>query len=442
MITDNTADYGGGAIFCDVNSNPLITGCDISYNYCGSGRYDTNQVQLGGGIYCRNAGPTINDCNISYNQVEGGWKTANGGGIACEDSNVMIMDSAIYENDCWAHYGDPKDSFDPNFSQHGGGIYCHGGNPIIWNCAVIWNDAKWSGGGIAVLDCNALIIGCDVLDNDCWASGAGIYSEGSPGPNDTNIPAMPNCYIKNCLIAQNWGAWNGGVSLSYGSFAQIENCTIADNKVDWDFDIGGLECYYGEAFVVNSIIWGNMHRQIYGIRNVNDANFAAVIYSDIQADVNGIPNPDPNSRWQGVGNINANPLFANPVRRDYHLQSEYGRWNPETGLHDINDTATSPCIDAGNPFSDYSNEPEDNGGRINMGAYGNTWQASLSGSGVIRFVPADINKDGNVNFLDYAILADNWLLQGAAIINERADVNNDGIVDMDDLAIFCSFWLW
>jgi hypothetical protein len=39
---------------------------------------------------------------------------------------------------------------------------------------------------------------------------------------------------------------------------------------------------------------------------------------------------------------------------------------------------TSPCIDAGDPASACGNEPIPNGGRINMGAYGNTAQASKS----------------------------------------------------------------
>ena len=42
------------------------------------------------------------------------------------------------------------------------------------------------------------------------------------------------------------------------------------------------------------------------------------------------------------------------------------------------DLVTSPCIDAGDPNDDYSNEPDPNGGRINMGAFGNTDQAAKS----------------------------------------------------------------
>ncbi|AKB15910.1 disaggregatase related repeat-containing protein [Methanosarcina thermophila] len=76
--------------------------------------------------------------------------------------------------------------------------------------------------------------------------------------------------------------------------------------------------------------------------------------------------------------IYADPLFADLKNHDYHLKSKAGRWNGERW---VKDTVTSPCIDAGYPLSDYTNEPEDNGDRINIGRYGNTIYASLSGTG-------------------------------------------------------------
>jgi len=74
--------------------------------------------------------------------------------------------------------------------------------------------------------------------------------------------------------------------------------------------------------------------------------------------------------------IYVTPLFADPENHDYHLQSVSGRWNGKTW---VKDRVSSPCIDAGCSFSDYSSEPEDNGNRINIGRYGNTIYASLSG---------------------------------------------------------------
>ena len=75
---------------------------------------------------------------------------------------------------------------------------------------------------------------------------------------------------------------------------------------------------------------------------------------------------------------NARVLASNGVAYavyDYHLQSEYGRYE---ALGWQTDAASSPCIDAGDPRSDYVNEPRANGARVNMGFYGNTAQASKS----------------------------------------------------------------
>jgi predicted outer membrane repeat protein len=101
-------------------------------------------------------------------------------------------------------------------------------------------------------------------------------------------------------------------------------------------------------------------------------------------------------KWHdwGVGNIYADPLFARVgywdsngtpndpqddfwVEGDYHLKSQVGRWDPVLGQWMI-DEVTSPCIDAGNSNSDWTKEPWPHGGRINLGAYGGTPQASMS----------------------------------------------------------------
>ncbi len=50
------------------------------------------------------------------------------------------------------------------------------------------------------------------------------------------------------------------------------------------------------------------------------------------------------------------------------------------------DAATSPCIDAGDPNSPVGDEPQPNGGRINMGAYGGTAEASKSSGGLVAAV--------------------------------------------------------
>ena len=119
--------------------------------------------------------------------------------------------------------------------------------------------------------------------------------------------------------------------------------------------------------VTNCILWGNTPDQIRTFGS--SSGVGGVTYCDVQG---GHP---------GEGNIDVDPLFADPGAGDYHLRSEAGRWDPARQRWVIDD-ATSPCIDAGNPVSLglAALEPEPNGGRVNLGVYGGTREASKSAS--------------------------------------------------------------
>jgi hypothetical protein len=151
-----------------------------------------------------------------------------------------------------------------------------------------------------------------------------------------------------------------------------------------------------------------------------------VRYSDVQGG------------WVGQGNTDVDPCFANPgywadpnnpntpgdpndpnaiwIDGDCHLKSQAGRWDPKTQSW-VKDDVTSPCIDAGDPMSPIGLEPFPNGGRINMGAYGGTAEASKSYFGeplCETIVAGDINGDCRVDFADFAILAEHWLEDGSS----------------------------
>jgi hypothetical protein len=113
--------------------------------------------------------------------------------------------------------------------------------------------------------------------------------------------------------------------------------------------------------ITNCIIRDNEPGEIFSFGTID------VIYSNISGG------------WEGEGNIDADPLFANPNNGDYHLKSQTGRWDPNSQCW-VQDDVTSPCIDAGDPNSPVGEEPEPNGGIINMGAYGGTAEASKSPS--------------------------------------------------------------
>ncbi|MDP2898654.1 MAG: right-handed parallel beta-helix repeat-containing protein, partial [bacterium] len=105
---------------------------------------------------------------------------------------------------------------------------------------------------------------------------------------------------------------------------------------------GGIYASAGSSpIITNCIIWNNG----------DDLFGCSATYSCVS-------DGDP-----GEGNIPFYPHFVDPEAGDYRLLP----W--------------SPCIDAGDPSSPFSLEPEPNGGRINMGAYGNTPQAASMGLG-------------------------------------------------------------
>jgi hypothetical protein len=102
----------------------------------------------------------------------------------------------------------------------------------------------------------------------------------------------------------------------------------------------------------NLIVTANI---AYGV--VNEGALATFSYSNFHS--NG---PQGASNTYGAVQFEANVIDADPLFAD----------------EDLHLLPTSPCIDSGDPDSDYANEPEPNGGRVNMGAYGNTaWATPL-----------------------------------------------------------------
>ena len=142
----------------------------------------------------------------------------------------------------------------------------------------------------------------------------------------------------------------------------LTNCTVTGNNAQSG---GALYCETSlNPHISNCILWSDTPREIY-----ISSGTPLVTYSDVKAG------------FSGTGNLNTDPLFADPNNGDYHL------------------AANSPCVDAGDPASDYSLEPEPDGGRINMGAYGNTAEAECKGGlNILGYVPVGKTRVGTMVF--------------------------------------------
>jgi parallel beta-helix repeat protein len=299
------------------------------------------------------------------------------------------------------------------------GFYFHSGEDAnsVLDGFTIRNGYKGYGGGILCTESSPHITNCVITNNTAPLSSGfpgGFYTPG--GGISCNYSSTT---ISNCIISGNQATGSGGGIRSYKGSPTINNCTISDNSA-LNGDGGGIHCIGAIMTVRNSILWGNtagQGPQIYlvGVPGV----FCPIItisYSDVQGGQGEIYIWDcGNVNW-GSGNIDVAPCFVDSG--DYHLKSQAGRWEPSSQAW-VQDEVTSLCIDAGNTNSPIGFEPFPNGGIINMGAYGSTSEASKSyfGGPVCEIIVAgDVNGDCKVNFLDFRLMALNWLRDEHEII--------------------------
>ena len=411
-ITNGYDDGDGGAIYC-LDAAPTITNCVISYNYA---------AHRGGGVCCEQADPAISNCTISQNTayegggvcVDGGSPTITscdlsgntalgyGGGIEVwQTSGTLVLSQCTVLSNTAEHYGGglcyAGGSFlisecvlSNNQASQGGAIHCNVANQTIVNCTISDNVSDDDGGGVYCDGGSSAIIDCDILGNTAVDRGGGIHCEedsptivsctfagnaadsgGGVCCRESNPCIQQNVFQSNTagrgsglyceynstphiarsLFSYNSSCQSGAAVECSNSATVINNCTIAYNHTEGQ--TGGVLCQYRDLWMTNCIAWGNAFGQVYAY-----AGEAVISHSDI----NGI--------LGGEGNLDTDPLFVDPDGAD---------GVPGTEDDDLRLLPNSPCIDAGDPESEFRFEPEPDGGRVNMGAYGNTPEAATRG---------------------------------------------------------------
>jgi hypothetical protein len=278
----------------------------------------------------------------------------------------------------------------------GGGIHCYASSPRIVDCIITGNIAS-IGGGVACVDSNSVLIGCTITANETRAAREPPMSFTRSLGSGGGVAIIRSCpVLANCLIAGNRASYDGGGVLCAGDFA-IVNCTISGNRAS-RYGYGGGICVMGSrsdhGVLRNCILWANTAGacdQIFRgfAASILGANRLEVTYCTIQDEQPRSCLYSPQGHWTSDDPIFANPGYWDPngtpddpndgfwVEGDYHLKSQAGRWDP-ISENWVKDDVTSPCIDTGDPNNPIGEESEPNGGRVNMGAYGGTAEASKS----------------------------------------------------------------
>jgi len=168
----------------------------------------------------------------------------------------------------------------------------------------------------------------------------------------------------------------------------FDRCTMAYNLGE---SCGGVRVDNADLVVRNSIFYGNFMQSSIAVAadiEVLSGATADIDYS-LFAERSHIGGTGAITLGSGV--VYGDPLFTTPLETvaaqvnsspvAYPLLTAPGYFSPTYDLSTIDvhvEARVSPAIDAGDPTADCANEPSPNGGRLNLGCYGNTSEAAVS----------------------------------------------------------------
>jgi len=338
----NLSDQKGGAIFGYSSFQGSLLG---NIENC---IFSDNRAYEGGAIYTLSSEGIANfdftSTIFRYNQGQ------NKGGAITSFATEGSINSDF--TDCL---------FRENESDRGGALFLDGSNLGLandnyWNCHFLQNKAISGGGAIFVNGTNGTSSSnyrnCDFEGNYSIQSGAALFNSGSS--NGECLPTFDKCrFVGNKTTMYGAGMYNFGKTGV--SSPVITNCLFTDNEADSGasiYNYGGQSgisnplilnctfttnqarvgpCVYNQAsdttgtvqpFVSNCIFWENIATSGFGLVFQNGHAKPTIQYSIIPFDNCDPLNTQPNSTLTcGPGIIfNQDPLFKNPLIKDYRLQ--------------------------------------------------------------------------------------------------------------------------
>lgn len=338
-----------------------------------AGNADASSNRCGGGLFVPSGSPTIAACTFYRNQAN---ETSGGGGALASFSPqaVTILNCTFVENSSRFPFNTVQGMggavfadraiitgciFTRNRGNQGGAINL-ASSGVLTDCVIFGNDASQGGavqlGGVA--GASYIIERCKFDSNTASRGGAVEIYNGFASVHFTDCVFTGNTAetfgggilglssgmsATRCIFSGNSAVSGGGAICTAAGMAQITNCTIAYNTSAGSAGGVLLTASNSTPSLRNCILWGNSDAtgeteaaQI--ARYFATGTFPVVNYCDVM----GLT-----PELGGVGNFDADPLFANPLKGDFSLQ--FG----------------SPCVDAGDPNPIY-NDPD--GSRNDLGA--------------------------------------------------------------------------
>ena len=386
VFQKGSTSNSGGALRCN-GGQPTLANCIFQ------GNSSTNSK--GGAIDVWGGRLTLSNCRFL-----GNWAWKEGGAICCIDGDLTLT-SCTFEKNAGSLGGAISHvlgtltlvdcGFEDNAANIGGAVWFGVEAASLTRCTFTKNWAATAGGAVNNDGGAAPTLDECTFTGNAANNGGAIYALRVVAP-----AAGPGMVLTRCRFTGNRASSTGGALFDDSSGLTIVGCTFTGNYAQKAGTLGWRYRRTGDAMwqtsVENCVVWdskGSISPVSLPTRSGSYEVKEDVIvrYCDVQGG------------WPGEGNIDADPRFAAPGRwvdgdnpevivtpshpnaawidGDYHLKSQAGRW--DLGGKDwVLDDVTSPCIDAGDPSTPVADEPTPNGGRINLGTYGGTTEASKS----------------------------------------------------------------
>jgi parallel beta-helix repeat protein len=457
-FTGNRAHHGGGLY--NSQSSPSIAGCAFSENAALPTGSPPGDFGGGGWIPGRGAGmfnghqcnPTVTDCTFTGN-------TGDGNGMYNHSSDLTVVDCEFSANEGTGMtnvYSNPTVT-GCTFSSNGAHGMSYGiSSPTVIGCTFSSNamDGMNSTDGLSnptVIDCTftenrsgikggkLTVIGCTFTDNSTttWAGGlrhAGGLILGCTFRNNTGSTgggiSTGHGIVANCLFANNSAARGAGL---FCGEPVIANCTFVDN-VATEEGGGIFSCSYGAPLVSNCIFRGNS-AGISGDQlffcDYEGLGVPRIAFTNVEGS-GGSSAWDPVLGTDGGGNIDADPMFADPDNGDYRLLA--GSPSIDAGHNNAIAQQADTDLDGNPRFADDPTTADTGCGAtavVDMGAY--EFQGEPA---EVTF--ADLNGDGVIGMADFEMLVNCWASSDEPCC--VSDLDLDGVVGVVDFRILLANW--
>ncbi|MCE9614963.1 MAG: right-handed parallel beta-helix repeat-containing protein [Lentisphaerae bacterium] len=328
----------------------------VSLQFCDDARIENSTIYNNdNGIYLRDCSAPSIVSNLVFSHTFSGIRVRN------SSAPTIAYNTAYGQNDgilVSTGIGGEQVLFNASYSNANNGISVTGDAGLIRGNRVFANDndgINLDGGGFEVSGNTVYGNGAEGLDT---SGDGGLVCINNLVYLNTNVNV--NFYGANSVIRFEHNTLYGGNGIYWAAPWAVTN----RHNIIWTTDPGHVGIDVPNIPAGDGVMVSDRNC-LYATTAASAGRWGSTACSSLQ-DWQSVSWKDPNS-------LGVDPLFADSTRGDFHLQSRAGSYHG--GLWNV-DAANSPCIDAGDPTASFTNEPAYNGLMANLGAFGNTAEAS------------------------------------------------------------------